>query len=258
MSSISYPCSMRRAFGSMTEMHKIWVRYPRPMRVRVLYFGPMKAVARKSRESVELDDDASMATLIEKLKKMHPGMKEREFAVALNSRPIAVKRTTKLHDGDEVALIPPISGGRSSFIDVRITKKKIVIEDVVASVQGEDTGAVVVFIGSVRSPSKGKKIVALEYDVYERMALAALRAIANETCEGFGVVGLSIVHRVGRVKAGETVLAIAVSSVHRDEAYKASRYVIEELKGRVPIWKKEIYEDGEEWVEGKALRGKKG
>jgi molybdopterin synthase catalytic subunit len=185
-------------------------------------------------------------------------MKKRECAVALNARPVSVKRTIKLRDGDEVALIPPISGGRSSFIDVRITKKKIVIEDAVASVQGEGTGAVVVFIGRVRSPSKGRKIVALEYDVYERMAVGALRAIADEACDEFGVVGLSIVHRVGRVRSGETVLAIAVSSVHRDEAFKASRYVIEELKERVPIWKKEIYDDGEEWVEGKVLGGKKG
>jgi YD repeat-containing protein len=117
---------------------------------------------------------------------------------------------------------------------------------------------VVVFIGSVRSPSRGRRVVALEYDAYGRMAEDALRAIAREACEEFGVVSLCISHRIGRVRSGDVVLATAVSAVHRDEAYRASRFVIEELKERVPIWKRELSNDGGSWVEGRRLREGKG
>ena len=228
------------------------------MRIVVLYFGPAREAAKMGVERVEVRGGTMVAALVATLRKRHRGIGRMELSLALNARPVSDPAGARLRDGDELALIPPISGGKGSNISVQITKKRISLDDAISFVRTEGAGAVVVFIGSVRSPSRGRRVVALEYDAYGRMAEDALRAIAREACEEFGVVSLCISHRIGRVRSGDVVLATAVSAVHRDEAYRASRFVIEELEERVPIWKRELSNDGGSWVEGRRLREGKG
>jgi molybdopterin synthase catalytic subunit len=132
----------------------------------------------------------------------------------------------------------------------RITSRKIRVDSVIKKVFDTESGAVVVFIGTVRKVSRGRVIEYLEYEAYEEMALREFRRIRDEVKAKWNVRRVVIVHRTGKLKLGEVSLVIALSAPHRDEAYQASRYVIEKLKQSVPIWKKEVWEGGEEWIQG--------
>ena len=132
----------------------------------------------------------------------------------------------------------------------KVTKKAINIDSVVNRVLNIDSGAVVIFIGTVRKSSHGREVLYLEYEAYENMAIKEFRKLAAETKSKWNVKKVSIVHRIGRLKVGEISVVIAVASPHRDDAYKASRYIIEKLKQKVPIWKKEAWDGGLEWIQG--------
>lgn len=131
-----------------------------------------------------------------------------------------------------------------------ITDKPIVAEPLIEYVRSDTDGAVVTFLGVVRNVSRGKNIEYLEYDAYKEMAEAKLREIGEEVKAKWGLERLAIVHRIGRMEIGETSVVIAVASPHRKEAFDACEYAIDRLKEIVPIWKKEVAEDGESWVEG--------
>ena len=131
---------------------------------------------------------------------------------------------------------------------IKIVDDKIDVVQVLASVTAAGAGGIDLFLGSTRNESAGKKVVRLEYEAFEPMALKVMEAIAQEINARWKVCGLSIVHRVGVVPVTEASVAIAVSAPHRAEAFDACRYAIDELKKRVPIWKKEIFEDGGVWV----------
>lgn len=113
-----------------------------------------------------------------------------------------------------------------------------------------DSGAIVTFIGTVRRLSRGREVKSLEYEAYKKLALREFRKISDHIKEKWNVKKVAIVHRTGKLKLKETSVVIAVSASHRDEAYQASRYIIERLKKRVPIWKKEVWDGGEEWIQG--------
>ncbi len=132
----------------------------------------------------------------------------------------------------------------------KVTKKAINIDSVVNRVLNIDSGAVVIFIGTVRKSSHGREVLYLEYEAYENMAIKEFRKLAAETKSKWNVKKVSIVHRIGRLKVGEISVVIVVASPHRDDAYKASRYIIEKLKQKVPIWKKEAWDGGLEWIQG--------
>jgi molybdopterin synthase catalytic subunit len=132
---------------------------------------------------------------------------------------------------------------------IAIVHNTIDLQAVLKSVEDQSAGAIDIFIGTVRGHSRGKKVVALEYDAYQPMALKAMTKIAEEIKFKWGVAKVSIVHRIGRVDVGEASVVIAVSAEHRKEAFDASRYIIDELKKVVPIWKKEFFEDGKIWVD---------
>ncbi|MDA2918435.1 molybdenum cofactor biosynthesis protein MoaE [Desulfobacterota bacterium AH_259_B03_O07] len=132
----------------------------------------------------------------------------------------------------------------------KVTIKAINIDSVVNRVLNIDSGAVVIFIGTVRKSSHGREVLYLEYEAYENMAIKEFRKLAAETKSKWNVKKVSIVHRIGRLKVGEISVVIAVASPHRDDAYKASRYIIEKLKQKVPIWKKEAWDGGLEWIQG--------
>jgi MoaE-MoaD fusion protein len=152
-------------------------------------------------------------------------------------------RDRLLAEGDEVALIPPVSGGAC-----RLSEGPLDLAAAVAEVADERAGAIATFIGTTRVESRGRTVVRLEYEAYEGMAERVMEDIAATLTERYTVCGVAIHHRVGRVGIGEQSVVIAVSAPHRHEALAACRDAIDTLKETVPLWKKEIYEGGEEWI----------
>jgi molybdopterin synthase catalytic subunit len=132
---------------------------------------------------------------------------------------------------------------------IRVTREDFSVDEVVAGVKSQSVGGVVSFLGVVRGESKGKPVEHIEIEVYEEMAERELEAIRREAIDQFGIEEVAIVHRYGSLKASENILLVVVASAHRAEAFEACRYVIDEIKRRVPIWKKEVTPEGEWWVE---------
>jgi molybdopterin synthase catalytic subunit len=131
---------------------------------------------------------------------------------------------------------------------IKITEKTIDTQKVIGTVSSLGAGAVNVFIGTVRNTAHNKNVVWLEYEVYESMAVSEIRKIMDEASQRWPLLGSAVVHRVGTLKPGETSVVVAVSSPHRKDSFEACQYIIDTVKEKVPIWKKEIFEDGEEWV----------
>ena len=148
-----------------------------------------------------------------------------------------------LHDGDEVALIPPVSGGA-----FRIGTAPLDLGALMAEVESDDAGAVATFVGTVRRSSRGRDVVYLEYEAFEEMAEPMLERLAADLTAKHGLCNVAIHHRIGRVEIGEASVAIAVSAGHRAAALEACREAIDTLKATIPLWKKEVYAGGEEWI----------
>ena len=153
------------------------------------------------------------------------------------------KRERELHDGDEVAVIPPVSGGA-----FRVTEEPLSLEAVVAEVADERAGAVATFTGTVRRQSRGREVTRLEYEAYAEMAEDVMAQMARDLQGRYDLCAIAIHHRVGTLGIGEASVAIAVSAPHRQDALAACRDAIDRLKETVPLWKKEVYEGGEEWI----------
>ena len=152
-------------------------------------------------------------------------------------------RETGLADGDEVALIPPVSGG--SFA---LSEEPLSVEATIEEVASPEAGAVATFVGTTRVHSRGRTVVHLEYEGYEGMAEKVMAEIAEELSSRYELCAVAIHHRVGRVGIGDRSVVIAVSAPHRQDALAACKDAIDTLKERVPLWKKEVYEGGEEWI----------
>jgi len=167
-----------------------------------------------------------------------------------------VKPNTPLREGAELAFLPPVSGGGQDD-RTGLTKEPLepMIGELVAWATAPPYGAVVSFVGTTRSPNKGREVRYLTYEAYESMAAATLDRIAGELRARWPLGRVAIVHRLGRVNPAEASIVIVVSSPHRPEAFEAARYALERVKLILPVWKKEHLEDGEVWVEGGAAEG---
>jgi molybdopterin synthase catalytic subunit len=217
------------------------------MRVRLVSFGALKSAFAAGGESRELREGESVGGLLELLRAeaVLPADVLRSAAVAVNHEYAAA--TQMLHDGDEVAILPPVSGGVGN---VALVREAIDAGLIVHSVKAGTDGAVCVFDGIVRDNTRGRKTLHLDYEAYEEMALRQMNLLREEAIEHFGVREVAIVHRLGRLQVGETSVLIAVTSAHRGAAFEACRWVIDTLKKTVPIWKREQFVDGAVWADG--------
>jgi molybdopterin synthase catalytic subunit len=154
-----------------------------------------------------------------------------------------VDRSASLRAGDEVAVIPPVSGG-----DFRLSAEPLSVEEAVAAVRDDGAGAIATFVGTTRARSRGRDVIHLEYEAYEGMAEQVMSELAARLVARHDLCAVAIHHRVGRVEIGETSVVIAVSAPHRAAALAACKEAIDELKVSVPLWKKEAYVGGEEWI----------
>lgn len=223
------------------------------MRVRVLFFGQLKEITGVSEEDAELSDGARVEDLFERYGRRFPRLAEFRPSIAASVNQEYAGWRAPLASGDEVAFLPPVSGGQQTAVadDIfLLVREPIVPREIVEGLKAPDDGAVVVFDGFVRNHFKGQRTLYLEYEAYEPMAYSKMREIGAEIRANFKIHRLAIVHRLGRLEIGETSVLIAVSSPHRGAAFDACRYAIDTLKRAVPIWKKEYFVGGAVWAEG--------
>lgn len=211
------------------------------MRVRILVFGILKDMVPES-STVELPEGARVSDLLGRYE--HEAF--RSAAVAVNQEYAQADQV--LREGDEVALLPPVSGG--GVERVALTRERIDSDSLVAGLKRGADGAVVVFDGIVRDNSRGRRTLYLVYEAYEEMALKQMRTLVDKAIKDFEIRDIRLVHRLGQLAVGETSVLIAVASAHRAAAFDACRWLIDTLKKTVPIWKKEHFEDGAVWADG--------
>jgi molybdopterin converting factor subunit 1 len=238
------------------------------MRVHVLFFGILKDIVGKPADSIDLLDGASVQDVIAYYESKIPRLKE-----SLPSLVLAVNRQyaspdTKLKSNDEIALLPPVSGGAADEAGktprqsehaqsepkgrryALIVRNAIDLQGTLAELKRGEDGAALVFEGVVRNQTRGRRTLYLDYEAYEDMALAQMESLAKQALKQFQVRDVALVHRLGRIEIGETSVLIAVASAHRAAAFEACRWLIDTLKRTVPIWKKEYFEDGAVWADG--------
>ena len=237
------------------------------MQVRVISFGMLKDWMGSSAKTVELPEGASVGDLLERLDGGVPAQSLKGIAVSVNAEYALASRV--LREGDEVGLLPPVSGGCAEAASgaagskgcefTALTREPIdtqAAQALIAAAKSHENGAVVVFDGIVRDNSRGRPTLHLDYEAYEEMATKQLRALASEARSRFGVRHVTIVHRLGRLQLGETSVLIVVASAHRAQAFDACRWAIDTLKRTVPIWKKETFADGAVWAPGEPFPAK--
>ena len=208
------------------------------MRIRVRLFAGLREQAGGGERELELPRGSRLADVWAPL---GLGDEPEGLLYAVNKDYATSERL--LADGDEVAVIPPVSGG-----EFRLTADPIDVGAVIAAVADERAGAIATFLGTTRVESRGRAVNHLDYEAYEGMAEKVMAEIADGLAGRYDLCKIAITHRIGRVGIGETSVAIAVSAPHRDHALAACKEAIDSLKGDVPLWKKEVYEGGEEWI----------
>jgi MoaE-MoaD fusion protein len=221
------------------------------VKVSLRFFAIVRERIGTGEQTVELPDGSRVADVV--------GWVQREYAdLAPLFRTSMVMRNQEyvdgdeaLADGDEIAFIPPVSGGTGDD-HYRATAEVLDIEAVAARVARNDAGAVVTFVGTVRDNARGRSVLWLDYEAYPEAAEKMLARIGDEMRERWPVLAVAIEHRTGKLFPGEASVVIAVSSAHRDAVFAAAAYAIERIKQIVPIWKKEAYGDGEVWIGSEA------
>jgi MoaE-MoaD fusion protein len=226
------------------------------MRVRVLFFGRLKDIVGRSEEDAELSEGARVEDLFARYGRSFPELAQFRASVVASVNQEFAEWRAPLSSGDEVAFLPPVSGGAMSAgarVEenlIALVRKPIETSEIVAQLKAPADGAVTVFEGIVRNHSGGRPTLYLEYEAYEQMAMAKMREIGDQMREKFSIRRFAMIHRLGRLEIGETSVLIVVCSAHRAAAFDACRYGIDTLKKTVPIWKKEFFRDGAVWAEG--------
>ncbi|MFZ0481200.1 MAG: molybdenum cofactor biosynthesis protein MoaE [Terriglobales bacterium] len=229
------------------------------MQIRVLLFGILKDAVRRPSEVVELPDGARVGDVLARYRGRFPEIAGVMSTVAVSVNQEYSRPERILEPGDEVGLLPPVSGGAadveasdadSARGEVLIVKEPISTSAVLSRLKRPQDGAAVVFEGVVRDNTRGRRTLFLEYEAYGPMALKQMEGLRQQAGARFGVEGISIIHRLGRLEIGETSVLVVVASAHRAAAFDACRWIIDTLKKTVPIWKKEHFEDGAVWADG--------
>jgi molybdopterin synthase catalytic subunit len=232
------------------------------MRVNVRYLGMLREIAGRDGEPVELPDGALLGELYAALRTRLPQLQQFSQAIALAVNYEYSGADTRLREGDEIALIPPVSGGAPDVSDasasppVKSTEHAALVRQpidgaaIASAIKEPDDGAVAAFDGIVRNQTRGRRTLYLDYTAYEPMALQHMEQLAQQALTIYAVRAVWLVHRLGRLQIGETSVFIVVASAHRAAAFDACRWLIDTLKKTVPIWKKEYFEDGAVWADG--------
>lgn len=229
------------------------------MKIRALFFGMLKDAAGCAEAELELAEGATAEDAFRAAAARWPELERhrRSTVLAVNER--YALPSDGLHEGDEVAFLPPVSGGQEGWLRVEedaaghffaLTRQPIDGDWVRRRVAGPQDGAVVVFEGIVRNQSGGRRTLYLDYECYEPMAVREMARLGREIVGRHAVSRVVMVHRLGRLEIGEASVVIAVAAPHRQAAFEAALEGINRLKKEVPIWKKEHFEDGAVWVEG--------
>ena len=219
------------------------------MNIRVLFFGAARDAVEANQLDLTLEEPATVSSAFQSLKDRFSKLERfgRSLLFAVNQE--YATPDTQLKENDELAVFPPVSGGSSQDF-FELTTEPIEVGEVARRVVLPECGATVSLDGYAREWTKGKRTLYLVYEAYDTMALTEMQRLGAEAHKQFEIAHIGIVHRTGRIEIGETSVVIAVSAPHRRAAFQACEWAIKELKRTVPIWKKEIYENGEEWVEG--------
>lgn len=221
------------------------------MRVTVRLFAGHRERAGTGMLVIEVPDGASVGDVFAALEQRYPSLGETaSFTTFARNRKVVAPSEVLAHD-DEVALLQPVSGG-SHEVAVTVTSERLSADECIMLVEDPGCGGVVLFFGVVRDNSEGTATDHLEYEAYPEMAEDVIRLIAGEARQRWPVARVAVQHRTGELRIGEVSVIVAVSAPHRSEAFEACRYMIDELKRRAPIWKKEFGAGGEVWVAGPA------
>ena len=223
------------------------------MRVTLLTFGMLRDLLPSAGGALDVPAGSTVRDLLERCRDLSDArVPWSAIAVAVNQEYVSASHA--LRDGDEVALLPPVSGGAPDPARatpyVRIVHERIIPHEIVPALERPEDGAIVLFDGIVRNHSRGRATRYLEYEAYEPMALRKMEELVAQALEKFPVRNIALVHRLGHLEVGESSVLIAVFSAHRAAAFDACRWLIDTLKKTVPIWKKEFFEDGAVWADG--------
>jgi molybdopterin synthase catalytic subunit len=225
------------------------------MRLQVSCFGRLRELLAPE-VVIELSSPATVAELWKALRSQYPALAPFEGAVAIAVNESFALPSTPLAEGDEVALLPPVSGGHSGpalplvSAHASLQREPLDAAALLAQIKDGEDGAVCLFDGVVRNNTRGRRTLYLEYDAYPAMALAEMEKLALHALSALAVRDLRIVHRIGRIEIGQSSVLIVVASAHRAAAFDACRWLIDSLKKTVPIWKKEFFADGAAWADG--------
>lgn len=229
------------------------------MRVKVLFFGMLKEIVGRTEEQVELGPGAQLSTVFDHYAAQFPRLLDLAGSIVIARNQEFATRATAVMEGDEVAFLPPVSGGSDRYThaiaDSRgnfyaLTRQPIDSGDLIGRIVRAEDGAVITFDGIVRNNTKGRPTLFLDYECYEAMAVKTMADIGTEIADSFEIGRIAMAHRLGRLEIGEASVTIVVSAPHRKTAFAAALEGINRLKRLVPIWKKEYFADGEVWVEG--------
>ncbi len=220
------------------------------LRVTALLFARLREQAGADRVGLELPAGATVADAYSELRRLHPALEERRGVVRAALNQEFAGWDDPLGEGDEVAFIPPVSGGSEAGVLFELTTQPLDARRIETAVARAGAGAICTFTGVVRDSSRGRETIRLEYEAYRGMAESQMRAIATEIAERWPEARVAMAHRTGVLEIGEASVVVSVSSPHRADAIAACKWGIDRLKETVPVWKKEVFADGEVWIEG--------